>query len=94
MIECVEFKPVDNGVFRGVAKIKVKKWGVIISGCALFEKNGHRWISFPSEAYQSDDGKKRYYPFIRFEDKTLMDIFSKEAVSAIDKYNEEHSVQS
>jgi hypothetical protein len=83
MIECLDYKLVNKGVLKGFAKIKIQKWGVIISSCGHFEKNGHQWISFPSNCVDGDDGKKKYYPYISFKDKNHMEIFSKEAVKAI-----------
>jgi len=85
MIECLEYKPIDKGIFKGFATLKVEKWGLIIKSCSLFEKNGHRWIAFPAQMVDSG-AEKKYFPYLKFEERSVMDAFSKEAVRAIDIY--------
>jgi hypothetical protein len=67
-----------------MATIFVPTWGVEITGISLNQKDGQRWINFPSKMTETN-GVKTYYPYIRFREKTLKDTFSEMVKKAIDK---------
>ena len=41
----------------------------------LFEKNGKRWVGFPSKEWVKQDGTKHYFPLIEFADRSIADKF-------------------
>ena len=86
MIEIIKFQPIQKGALSSQVDIKLPKWGnFIIRKMKVFEKEGNRWFSFPSEEYEKD-GKKQYYHLCTFEDKSLMDAFHKHFFAAYDAY--------
>jgi hypothetical protein len=42
----------------------------------LFEKNGKRWVSFPSKEFVKQDGTKGYSPLLEFADRSIADKFN------------------
>jgi hypothetical protein len=49
--------------------------GMIVRGAMLFEKNGRRWVNFPSKEWTKPDGTKSYSPLIEFADRSIADKF-------------------
>ena len=90
MIECKKFISQPRGGFVGFATLFIEKWGVQINSCKMFQKNGHRWVSFPDQSYEKD-GEKKYSPYIWFEDKKVASAFSDAAVKAIDDFCSQQS---
>lgn len=62
----------------------VDKWDLEINGITLFEKDGKRWINFPSKEYMKD-GQKKYAPTFRFRDKKNFEKFCEVVKAEIDK---------
>jgi len=105
MIECLRYSPVNKSTCLGVATILVKKWGVEISGISLHQKDGKRWINFPARiveplqgnSYQNEeaqeDQKPKYYPYLKFVEKSHKDKFCEVVKKAIDVYNEKIASQ-
>ncbi|MGA2638446.1 hypothetical protein [Methylocella sp.] len=56
------------------------KSGLIIRGAMLLEKEGRRWIGFPSKEWTKSDGSKGYFPLLEFASKEVGDNFKKQAV--------------
>lgn len=91
MIECLKYKPVNKGAIQGVADFKIVKWNLEIRGCAIFMKNGRRWINMPNKEFETPEGGKGYAPFVKFTDSSMMDRFTTEALKSLDKYCAENS---
>jgi len=87
---CTGYKQVGKGVVLGYASIFVEKWGVEIFNITVFQKDGKRWISFPTREYEDEDGKKKYIPHIRFKNSVHMDLFTTKALAYIEKHCGEH----
>jgi len=85
MIKCTQFKEINKGALYGFATIFVEKWGIHISNCKIFRKNGKNWMKFPDREYEVK-GEKKYSPYIWFENKELAALFSIEALEAIENY--------
>jgi hypothetical protein len=49
--------------------------GLIVRGAMLFEKEGKRWVNFPSKEYQKQDGTKGYFPLLEFASREISDKF-------------------
>ena len=93
-IECLKFKYVGKGSLLGFADLFVPAFGLEIYGCSVFQKDGRKWISFPSrETGVDESGKKKYWPHLRFKSRESMDKFSIAALQAIEpKVQECHEV--
>jgi hypothetical protein len=49
--------------------------GLIVRGAMLFEKNGRRWVGFPSKEWVKSDGTKAYSPLLEFSSRDVSDRF-------------------
>lgn len=85
MIECIRYTPINKSTCLGVATVFVPKWGVEISGIALHQKNGKRWINLPARIVE-EGNEKKYYSYIRFPVKDHKDKFSEMVKQAIDTH--------
>ena len=84
-VECMRYKSVHKGTLLGYADLYIPKTGLEIYGCSLYQKDGKRWINFPSKEYQDEVGQKKFAPMLRFRDKAHMEGFTKIAKEAIEK---------
>jgi hypothetical protein len=65
--EIKNIRRVDKGIVK--ASFDVRIYDFLTRDWTLFERNGERWTSPPSQAYEDKDGKTRYFSYIRIEDK-------------------------
>ena len=82
MIECIRFNPQNKHTLLGFADVKVVKWGLLIYGISLHQKDGKRWISLPSKQYEKD-GEKKWMTYIRMENPEHQKEFLKQIQDAI-----------
>lgn len=82
MIECRKFRYVGKGAIVGNADLYVPQFGLHIYNCTVFQKDGRRWLSFPSKE-KDVNGEKKFFPQIRFEKRESMDNFTIQAMKAI-----------
>jgi hypothetical protein len=93
MFEITEVKGIFKGTLLASANVVVPKWGkFFISKITVFEKNGGRWISFPSETYEKD-GKRKYAARCGFVDAEMHKAFEKEFFKAFDEYVAKNPLQ-
>lgn len=92
-MECTHYTDLNKGSLLGFATIHVPSWNLVFSGLAVFQKDGRRWINFPSKEYQNKDGETKYMPYVRFTDRDVNDRFVKSALTAIDKFCAAQQVQ-
>jgi hypothetical protein len=59
--------------------------GLIVRGAMLFEKNGGRWVGFPSKEWTKQDGSKGYSPLFAFASREISDKFQAAVVPAAEK---------
>lgn len=83
-VECMNYKPVNKGSLLGFADLFVPKMGLEIYGCTLHQKDGRRWVNFPSREFTNDQGEKKYMSIVRFREKTHMNAFTELAKQAIE----------
>lgn len=85
MIEITKFEMVNKGSLVARFNLKVTKWGgVVIRDCSLFESNGKRWVNMPSRQYEVE-GKKKYAPYIFYEDRETNDKFHETVIQAVEE---------
>lgn len=88
MIEILKFEMISKGPLIAKFNVKMHKWGgLIIKGCSLFDSNGKKWISMPSQQYESE-GKKKYFPYISYENKDIDQKFRDTILLAANEYLE------
>jgi hypothetical protein len=49
--------------------------GLIVRGVMLLEKNGKRWINFPSKEFAKQDGSRGFSPLLEFSTREISDRF-------------------
>jgi hypothetical protein len=54
--------------------------GLKILGAMLFEKDGKRWVNFPSKEWIDKDGNKKYLPLLEFTSSEVRDRFQAEVL--------------
>jgi len=86
MIECIKFKSHVKGHLQGFADFYVEKWGVELTGCALYMKEGRRWVNLPAKEYTNPEGEQKYAPIVRFRKKEHFEAFVNACKKAIDEY--------
>jgi hypothetical protein len=59
--------------------------GLIVRGAMLFEKNGKRWVGFPSKEWTKQDGTKGYSPLLEFADRSISDKFQSSVLPAAEQ---------
>ena len=85
-IEIQNYKEVNTGYKKGTCNIKMPLWGnFIIYGISIFEKEGKRWISFPSQKSEKD-GVEKWFQHCRFENENMTEAFRKEFFKEFEKY--------
>jgi hypothetical protein len=59
--------------------------GLIVRGAMLFEKDGKRWVNFPSKEWTKQDGTKGYFPLLEFASREIGDRFQKQVLPLVDE---------
>lgn len=86
MIECLRYKSINKGSLLGYFDIFIEKMGLEIYGCTLHQKEGKRWINFPSKDYvDQKTGDKKFQSMIRFRNKDHFELFTKQVKEAVEK---------
>ena len=69
-------KPLRKNSLLGFFDLQMPS-GLIVRGAMLFEKEGKRWIGFPSKEWVKSDGTKSYSPLLEFASKEIGEKFRK-----------------
>jgi hypothetical protein len=77
-------KQLRKGTLLGFFDLEMPS-GLIVRGAMLFEKNGKRWIGFPSKEWVKSDGTKGYMPLLEFADRAIADKFQFQVLPAVEK---------
>ena len=83
-VECIKFNPYEKGTLRGFADVRIPKFGMVFYSLSLHEKEGKRWVNFPSKSYEKE-GKIEWLPYFRFENPEHAKLFVSQVKEAIDK---------
>lgn len=90
MLTVTSYKPIFKGYLRGTFSLKIPQWGnLIIRDLCHFQKNDNQWVSFPGRTYD-ENGEKKYFNYMKFEDQETMKIFQNKVLPCIDSYLNEH----
>jgi len=91
MIECLEFKADKKGSLIGFATLKIDNWDLVFNKCPVFEKDGRRWVSFPTFPTENDDGSRAFTPYFSFSDPKKQTAFKEQANEAISHWFSVHN---
>lgn len=92
MIEILNVREVNKGSFKFAINIKLNPPGIILNKLGVFEKDGKRWVNLPQEVYE-ENGEKKYYALIKFDEREKMDVFQRSVLSALDEKTTKKPVQ-
>ena len=87
-MEIKNYKPIDKGCLKGRFDVTVPQWGLTLRDCALFEKEGDKWVNFPSRPYKAEDGTTKHYA-CAFMEKAEKKKFDEACLVAIEKLPKE-----
>jgi hypothetical protein len=59
--------------------------GLCIHGCALVEKDGKRFVGFPSNSWKTTAGKTIYTPTVSIPDRAVKEKFDVQALDALER---------
>jgi DNA-binding cell septation regulator SpoVG len=59
--------------------------GLIVRGAMLLEKNGKRWVNFPSKEWTDGEGKKNYSPLLEFTSREVADKFQAAVLPLVER---------
>ena len=77
-------KQMRKGTLLGFFDLEMPS-GLIVRGAMLFEKNGKRWVGFPSKESVKSDGTKGYMPLLEFADRSIADKFQVQVLPVAEK---------
>ena len=83
MVKCIKYKSYVKGTLLGFADIFVPKWGVEIYSLTYHQKDGKRWVNFPSREFEIEGEKKRM-SYFRFPDSGHYTLFCEKVKEAIE----------
>ena len=84
MIECTNYRAINKANLLGYATIRVPKWKCSFKNIAYCQKEGARWISFPTKTFMKD-GKECRYSEVRL-DEDIYKPFCEAAKKAIEAF--------
>lgn len=87
-IECIRYKSHQKHNCLGFADIYIEDFDIEIFGISLMQKDGKRWVNFPSKSYEKD-GEKKFLPYFRFRSKENYGKFCEDVKKAIDQKAQE-----
>jgi|SRR6187551_2733392 len=92
MIEIQKFELINKNALIAKFNCKMLKWGgLVIRECTYFESGAKKWINLPSRQYEVE-GKKKFFPFLAYEDRTINDKFQETILNAVTAYMEKNCV--
>ena len=83
-MKVLNWKPLQKGTLLGFFDLLLDS-GLQIDGMSLHEKDGKRWVSFPSRPYQGGNGETKCQAILRVPDAKRWQVFQKLAKAAVDK---------
>ncbi len=80
------WKVYEKNTLRGFLSLTLPS-GLTIHNCSLHQKDGSRWIGFPSRQYSKEDGSIGYSPLIEVASDARRS-FQDAALAAVDRFME------
>ena len=87
MFKILRVNKVDKGSLQFTLDISVPKWGnFAVYGLQIMQKEGRRWLSFPSKKVELPSGETRFLPYCRFESRETHDAFSSKVFESLEAW--------
>ena len=92
---CTAWKPYEKNTLKGFADLWLRAARLNISGVAVHEKNGKRWVQLPARPQLDkdrnlvcgEDGKIQYAKVMDFDSREVSDRFNAAALKAIEDFS-------
>ena len=92
---CTGWKAYEKNTLKGFADLWLRAARLNISGVAVHEKNGKRWVQLPARPQldkdrnlvRDSDGKVQYAKVIDFDSREVADRFNAAALKAIEDFS-------
>ncbi len=92
---CTAWKPYEKNTLKGFADLWLRAARLNISGVAVHEKNGKRWVQLPARPQLDkdrnlvcgEDGKIQYAKVMDFDSREVSDRFNAAALKAIEEFS-------
>jgi hypothetical protein len=91
-MKILNYKLINKGTVIAAMDIEIPEWGFTIKRCTEFNKEGKRWISFPSYKFNDEQGGTKYSPYV-FMEKTRKERFDKGVLALLDAGTYEPAAQ-
>jgi hypothetical protein len=90
-IICEKWVARHSNTLRGFADVLLEQTHLKIRDCAIFEKDGRRWVMLPGRpmldrdgvALRDEDGKPKYARILEFDTREAGDEFSRAVIAAV-----------
>jgi hypothetical protein len=90
-IVCEKWTARRSNTLLGFADVLLEQTHLRIHDCAIFEKNGRRWVMLPGRpmidrdgvALRDEDGKPKYARILEFDTREAGDEFSRACIAAV-----------
>ena len=80
-----DWKPYQKNTLQGFFTATLPS-GLVLHDLMLHERNGKRWISFPSRGWKNAEGEQQWSPYVEFADRAAADRFRDQTLAALDKH--------
>lgn len=83
-MEISNYRSIGKGCLVGSFDVNIPEWGMSIHECKLFEKEGQKWVGFPSRQYETAKGEKKREEYVTMnkDQKAKFDTKCLEKLSA------------
>jgi len=84
-MEISNYRQIGKGCLVASLDVAIPEWGITIKDCGLFEKDGRKWVNFPSKEYTNQAGEKKRWDFVVME-KDRKTKFDAACIAKVDEY--------
>jgi hypothetical protein len=78
------YRPVNQGCKLALFDVELPAMQMIFRNMAFMEKNGKRWVNFPSFCQEDPSGKKEFFPYFEFNSPEKNKALQKKLVEALE----------
>ena len=91
-LTCIKFTKAQKDSRLGYADLSFGNPTLTLKGFTLWQKDGRRWLSPPSQQYKNRDGETKYAWTAFYDDKEVQKKFLDAARNAVDVHCEENNI--
>ena len=77
-----DYHEINKGALKARFNVHIPEWHLVIRDMSHFVQGNKQWVSFPARQYEQD-GQKKYFAFLLFDDKEVKEAFNHACLEAI-----------